>query len=95
MLVLTLQRLDDLVGFIWLEVHLRIGDDVRRCRKTQVDFGIRIVRVALHEIYPITEGDVGVRSSVSMVEVCSSRALGRVVELDKQKVKRGGLYCIS
>ena len=45
MLVLTLQRLDDLVGFIWLEVHFRIVDNVGtwRCRKTQVDFGIRII----------------------------------------------------
>ena len=85
MLVLTLQRLDDLVGFIWLEVHLRIVDNIStwRCRKTQVYFGIRIVRVALHEIYPVTEGDVRVRASIRMVEVCSSRALGRVVELDK------------
>ena len=74
MLVLTLQGLDDLVGFIWLEVHFRIVDNVStwRCRKTQVDFGIRVVRVALHEVYPITEGDVRVRPSVRMVEVCSS-----------------------
>ena len=51
--------------------------------------------MALHEIYPVTEGDIRVRASVRMVEICSSRALGRVVELDKQKVKRRGFYCIS
>ena len=89
MLVLTLQRPDDFVGFIWIEVHFRIGDNVGiwRRRKTQVDFGVRIVRVALHEVHPATKGDVRVRASVRMVEECSSRALGRVVELDKQKVK--------
>ena len=97
MLVLTLQRLDDLVGFVWLEVHFRIVDNVGtwRCRETQVDFGVGIVRVALHEVYPVTEGDVRIRASVRMVEVCSSRALARVVELDKQKVKRRGFYCIG
>ena len=97
MLVLTLQRLDDLVGFIWLEVHFRIVDNIGiwRCRETQVNFGVPIVRVALHEVYPVTEGDVSIRASVRMVEVCSSRALGRVVELDKQKVKRRGFYCVS
>ena len=90
MLVLTLQRLDDFIGFVWLEVHFRIVDNVGiwRCRETQVDFGVRIVRVAVHEVYPATEGDVRVRASVRMVEVCSSRALLRVVELDEQKVKR-------
>ena len=45
MLILTLQCLDYFVSLIWLEVHFQVIDDVViwRCRKTKVDFGVRVV----------------------------------------------------
>ena len=62
MLVLALQRVNDLVGFVRLEIHLRVVDNVGIWRrgKTQVDFGVRIVRLPLHKFYPAGERDVRV-----------------------------------
>lgn len=44
-LILALESLDNLLGFVWLEIHFQIIDDVSiRCRReTEVDLGVRIV----------------------------------------------------
>lgn len=43
LLVLALQRLDDFVGFTWLEIHFRVIRCIWRRRKTKVDLSLRIV----------------------------------------------------
>ena len=42
----------------------------------------------MHEIYPASERDIRICAVIRMVEICSSRALRCVVELDEEKVKR-------
>ena len=57
MLILALQRLDYFISLIWLEVHFRLIDNVGiwRCRETEVDFGVRVERLALNELDPASE----------------------------------------
>ena len=96
MFILALQCFDYFVGLIWLEVHFQVINDVViwRCRKTKVDFGVRVVGVFLYKIDPASERDVCMCTAIRVVEICSSRALRCVVELDEEKIKWRLLYRI-
>ena len=55
MLVLALQRLDEFIGFMWLEVPVRVVRCIWRRGRTMVDFGDWNVQMIMHEIYPASE----------------------------------------